>query len=53
MMWGKTYRDGSSLGDEADDVEPELALGSQGDTTGDHEDNHSKFLAWVLNTERP
>jgi len=45
--------DGQALDDEAEEIEAELAVGSEADTARDHEDDHEQPLVHVLDTEDP
>lgn len=48
-----TYGDGSALYDEADEVEVELAVGGEGDASGDHEDDERELLIRLRDAECP
>jgi hypothetical protein len=50
---GRFEDDGQALDDEAENIEAELAIGSETDTTRDHEDDHEEPLVHVLDTENP
>ena len=50
---GRLEDDGQALDDEAEQIEAELAVGSETDTAGDHEDDHEQPLVHVLDTEDP
>ena len=50
---GRLEDDGQALDDEAEQIEAELAVGSEADTAGDHEDDHEQSLVHILDTEDP
>lgn len=50
---GRLEYDGQALDDEAEQIEAELAVGSEADAAGDHEDDHEQPLVHVLDTEDP
>jgi len=50
---GRLEDDGETLYDEAEQIEAELAVGSEADTAGDHEDDHEQPLVHILDTEDP
>jgi len=45
--------DGSSLGDESNEIEVQLSVGGEGDTGGNHEDDDSELLVRLLYAECP
>ena len=50
---GRLEDNGQALDDETEQIEAELAVGSEADTAGDHEDNHEQPLIHVLDTKDP
>ena len=50
---GRLEDDGETLYDEAKQIEAELAIGREADTTGDHEDDQEQSLVHILDTEDP
>ena len=50
---GRLEDDGQALDDEAEQIKTELAIGSEADTAGDHEDDDEQPLIHILNTEDP
>ena len=50
---GRLEDHGEALYDETEQIEAELAVGSEADTAGDHEDDHEQPLVHILDTEDP
>ena len=50
---GRLEDDGQALDDEAEQIKTELAIGSEADAAGDHEDYDEQPLVHILDTEDP
>lgn len=50
---GRLEDDGQALDDEAEQIKTELAIGSEADTAGDHEDDDEQPLVHILDSEDP
>jgi hypothetical protein len=52
-VWKSTYGDGGGLGEEADEVEMQLAVRREGDAERDHKDYDGQLAIGFLDAEGP